>query len=371
MVNSEDRPIAEARARTSRLGPRATIEQFTIDELLGEGGMGEVYRATDNTLRRQVAIKVLHRQGVSAGVRLLREAQAMARLSNPNVVRVHQAGTKGGRVYLVMALVPGGTLRQWLEGERDWRDIVHMFIHAGRGLEAAHRAGLVHRDFKPDNVLIDEDGVPRVTDFGLAAAAGDFIDSSEDGAPGPLDVAITRSGQVMGTPRYMSPEQHLSARADARSDQFSFCVALWEALYKKLPLSGSNLGELATNVTTGRIDDAVDGQVPPPDPPGLAAGVAHRSGAALPLDGGAVRPARRTTRTALDRARSHRSRPLADRADREHDVDGDAGSRARTTAALPAGDAAVERSLGRADQGADPRTLRREPQPRPENAPLR
>ncbi len=191
----------------------ATYGRFVPLGVLGRGGMGVVLRARDPELDREVAIKVLTSMSADAAVRLQREAQAMAKLSHPNVVTVYEIGQLGDGRFLAMELVEGTTLRQWLETARPWREILTAFLACGRGLAAAHAAGLVHRDFKPENVLIGADGRPRVTDFGLAG-----IEAS-----------------IAGTPAYMAPEQWTGKEADARADVFAFCVALWEALYKTRP----------------------------------------------------------------------------------------------------------------------------------------
>lgn len=253
------------RPSRDRLEPGSTIGQFTIDGVLGAGGMGVVYSATDNTLQRQVAIKLVHSPGTEIRARLQREAQAMAKLRHPNVVRVHQAGTHAGAVYVVMEQIEGGTLRTWLDEEHDWKDIVDVFIQAGRGLEGAHAAGLVHRDFKPDNVLVETSGAVLVTDFGLAAVSGETDDAattSRHWDSSILQLAITRSGQVMGTPRYMSPEQYRGEPADARGDQFSFCVAMWEALYGHPPFRGDSFAELCDAVLDGELSPPSESKVP-------------------------------------------------------------------------------------------------------------
>ncbi|HYV43935.1 MAG TPA: serine/threonine-protein kinase [Myxococcaceae bacterium] len=224
---------------------------------LGRGGMGAVYAAYDPELDRRVAIKVVetpdptHAEQLQS--RLLREAQAMARVSHPNVVPIHDVGTTKDGVFMAMDLVEGQTMRGWLsESKRSSREILRAFIDAGRGLQAAHGAGLVHRDFKPDNVLIARDGRVMVTDFGLARLAATDLPAyrpsgvkaapSKDGpAPrsnsssGILSVELTRAGVVMGTPNYMSVEQYRGEIADERSDQFSFCASLYWALFKQRP----------------------------------------------------------------------------------------------------------------------------------------
>ncbi len=194
---------------------------------LGRGGMGIVYEAHDPDLDRHVAIKVVRdrRAGSAAGVRLIAEAQAMARLAHPHVVAVHEVGTIENQVYVVMELVPGDTLAAWLEQRpRPWREIVAMFVQAGEGLLAAHRAGLIHRDFKPSNVLVDHSGRARVGDFGLARHKDRASTSSPALAEG------SPNSNMAGTPAYMAPEQRFGAPIDARADQFAFAVSLYRAL---------------------------------------------------------------------------------------------------------------------------------------------
>ncbi len=226
--------------------------RYRIVRRIGSGGMGTVYAAFDPTLDRTVALKVIHDKVESADAeqRLLREAQAMARLNHPNVVTVHDAGTKDGRPYVAMEFVEGCDLQDWLRREkRGWREIVKLFVAAGQGLAAAHAAGLIHRDFKPGNVMVGDDDRVRVTDFGLARAAeaGDWDVAgkppgskarSADRAPttSALNTPLTQAGTVLGTPAFMAPEQVLDGRADHRSDQYAFCVSLYVALFGKHPL---------------------------------------------------------------------------------------------------------------------------------------
>ena len=249
--------------------PGVRLGRYRILESIGAGSMGAVYSAFDGKLRRQVAIKVLP-PGVGdeeAAARMFREAQALARLSHPNVVAVYDVDTWDGRVFVAMELVAGTNLRSWLTAQpRSWEEIRAVFVAAGRGLQAAHRQDLVHRDFKPDNVLIGEDGRVCVTDFGLARVirgettgpvddADNAVASGErvDGNPLPPDVVLTRTGALMGTPAYMAPEQHLGRTADAASDQFAFCVALYEAIHGVRPFAGETLAAIATNVVAGRV----------------------------------------------------------------------------------------------------------------------
>jgi tetratricopeptide (TPR) repeat protein len=220
------------------------VGRYTILDRIGAGGMGVVYAALDAELERKVAIKML-RAGRSAAdraadyeARLVTEARAMAQLSHPNVVAVFEIGRFGDQMFLVMELVDGETLSHWIaEKPRGWREIVAMFVAAGQGLAAAHSSGLVHRDFKPANVLVGRDGRVRVTDFGLA---------QDDARDNP-------SRAVAGTPYYMAPEQFRGDAADARTDQFNFCVALYRALYDEHPFAGATKSELADSVTSGRL----------------------------------------------------------------------------------------------------------------------
>jgi tetratricopeptide (TPR) repeat protein/tRNA A-37 threonylcarbamoyl transferase component Bud32 len=204
-----------------------------------------VYEAYDPQLDRKIAIKLLHERGAAeAEVRLLREGQALAKLAHPNVVAVHDVGlVEGdGSIFVAMELVDGLTLSAWLgERERDWTEIRDVMLQAGRGLLAAHEAGLVHRDFKPANVLVGRDGRVRVLDFGLARAVA-TADVAAAGAPtSTLGQTVTAAGTLMGTPAYMAPEQIASGDVGPRSDQFGFCVALYEALYGSRPFRGDDV----------------------------------------------------------------------------------------------------------------------------------
>jgi tetratricopeptide (TPR) repeat protein/predicted Ser/Thr protein kinase len=239
---------------------RPALGKYEVERILGMGGMGVVYAARDPELDRKVAIKLLRPDSrISASTlraRLGREAQAMARLSHPNVINVYEIGTHGEQVFVVMELIDGVTLGEWLrDNERSWREIVQAFVAAGEGLAAAHRAGVVHRDFKPDNVLISREGRVCVTDFGLARIARS--DSDPAAAPsGPvkaLDTNMTYSGLLVGTPAYMAPEQMRGEPTDARADLFSFCVALYEALYGTRPFLGDQVDELRAAVERGKL----------------------------------------------------------------------------------------------------------------------
>ena len=245
-VRKAPRPAAEMLAPGARLGRYVLVGQ------LGQGGMGTVYTAHDPDLDRNVAIKVLHatvaaHDATSGPQRLLREAQAMARLSHPNVVAVHDVGVVGSRLFIAMELIDGSDLRRWLaEQRRPWQAIVEVFVAAGAGLAAAHDAGIIHRDFKPDNVLIARNGRVLVGDFGLAAASS-AVPPREDrtlkswlGEAGSLTVP----GALMGTPAYMAPEQMDNGEITPAVDIFAFCVALHEAIHGQRPFRGDTVANL-------------------------------------------------------------------------------------------------------------------------------
>jgi serine/threonine protein kinase len=298
----------------------ASIGRYVVLGLVGRGGMGEVYAAYDHELDRKVAVKLLRVKpgnGVSLAEgrqRTLREAQAIARLSHSNVVIVYDVGTFEDQVFIAMEFVDGNTVTYWLQAqERSWREIVKVFMAAGRGLQAAHDKELVHRDFKPDNVMVTRDGQVRVMDFGLARqvsikgehdpVSGEFkpqprtiaeaaaaIDKDSGGgldgdgpstlvinhdAPvgpdtqeiqnsGLFDNQLTRTGAMMGTPAYMAPEQFLGTETDARTDQFSFCIALYEALYGERPFGGNSMFALTSNVVQGKVKEAPPNTKVPP-----------------------------------------------------------------------------------------------------------
>lgn len=257
------------------------LDRFTLLERIGGGAMGEVYVAYDPRLERKVAIKLVRRHQEAhehAEDRLLREAKIMAQVDHDNVIRVYDSGTCNGRVYIAMQYVAGYTLGNWLDARTDLsqparqRLVIRQFIKAGRGLQAAHEASIVHRDFKPDNVLVGLDEQPRVGDFGLARG----IASPLDGNTQPLgvygDPAHTRrawlrtdSDGVAGTPRYMSPEQWRGEKPDSRSDQFSFCVALYEALLGRSPFGGGSFAQLKQATMSGQfVEPPRMTELPPP-----------------------------------------------------------------------------------------------------------
>jgi eukaryotic-like serine/threonine-protein kinase len=240
--------------------------RYRIVDVLGRGGTAVVYRARSLELRRVVAIKILSVGADLDRLRRLRaEASTMARLSHPHVLAVMDVGTHEGQLFLVVEHVDAGTLRDWLSSPRPVEAVLDAFIQAGEGLAAAHRIGVVHRDFKPDNALIGRDGRVRVSDFGLARGlelASEVPSILPPGHTGDLDTPRTATGLVHGTPAYMAPEQLEGHAADAASDQFAFCVAVWEALHGQRPFAARTLDELRTVTREGRIQPSRGAAVP-------------------------------------------------------------------------------------------------------------
>ena len=273
-----DREEAEGGGEApEELSRGALVGRYIVLEKLGAGGMGVVYAAYDPELDRRVALKLLRRELIGRShdlrSRMTREAQALARLSHPNVVAVHDAGTFQGSVFLTMELIDGVTLGQWLsQRARSWREVVETFAKAGRGLAAAHASGFVHRDFKPANVLVSEDGRVRVVDFGLVRAgssekeeddAGALAAVGEGGDHGSVAThALTQTGAVLGTPAYMAPEQFERGTVDARADQWSFCAALFEALYGQRPFTANTREAVLVEAPKGKL-------APPPRAPAV------------------------------------------------------------------------------------------------------
>lgn len=225
--------------------------------------MGSVYVAFDPLLNRKIAIKILRISEETgeldapiARSRMLREAQAMAMCGHPNLVQVFDVGTYDNDVFIAMEFVEGVTLREWLDTHdpTDWRTILKKYLDAARGIAAAHSRNLIHRDFKPENVMVDKDGHVRVMDFGLTRHTGGEDAKNVMGTPLALAHALTQTGTIMGTPAYMAPEQFLADNTDARTDQFAFCVALFEGLYGYRPYSGTTMRELAKSVMVGEVD---------------------------------------------------------------------------------------------------------------------
>ncbi|MEM7155391.1 MAG: serine/threonine-protein kinase [Myxococcota bacterium] len=269
-LTDADEEVSPPPRRTASFMRGQTVGRYVVLSRLGVGGMGVVYVAYDPELDRRVALKLLHpavtrsspASTERAQRRLLREAQALAKLDHPNVVSVHDVGEYEGGVYIAMDFVEGVTLGAWArEEQRPQRELIEMYLHAGRGLAEAHKKGIVHRDFKPDNVMVGEDGRVRVLDFGLARPTGSGID--HETIPEDIELAVpsndalenplTEVGSVLGTPAYMAPEQHLREEAGAAADQFAFCVALWEAVYGKHPYGASSRVQLAMIVVQGDI----------------------------------------------------------------------------------------------------------------------
>jgi len=260
------------------------VDRYLVLDEIGAGAMGAVYRAHDPDLGRMVAIKLVHAGSSAArSTRLLREAQAIARVSHPNIVAIHDVGIHGDQVFITMELVEGPRLRDWMAaGPRTLREIVAVFEQAARGLAAAHDAGLVHRDFKPENVIIGDDGRVRVVDFGLVRwAEGDDAPAIGEAVVLALDQSITPAGAAVGTPRYMSPEQIRAAPVGPAADQFAYCVCLYEAVAGHRPFFGDHLAGLMKAVTAGEVR---------PWPPGC---VAPRWLRELVVRGLAVNPADR------------------------------------------------------------------------------
>jgi len=304
----------EAATDSEPLRRGATLGRYTVLGLVGRGAMGDVYAAFDPRLDRKVAVKLVRARAADGGaedarLRLLREAQTIAKLSHPNVVVVHDVGTIDDSVFIAMEYVDGFTVTGWLlAGRRTLAEILAVYRAAGRGLEAAHREGLIHRDFKPENVMIGRGGQVRVMDFGLArqlldgpeakdaverglaslsgggeagslresaptpaidvdldatmqlspaTASGSALGARSSASPSqPMDARLTQTGAILGTPAYMSPEQFQGRATDARTDQFSFCVALYEALYDKRPFAGNTVVALTKEVLAGKVADA-------------------------------------------------------------------------------------------------------------------
>lgn len=259
-----------AAIHAEKLPPAPTLGRYVVLDIVGEGAMGIVYSAYDPKLDRKVAIKLLHAEanpsrsgeGPSRQERFLREGRAMARLVHPNVVAVHDTGSTEGQVFVAMEYVDGWTLREWMTlQKRGVDDVLDCFRQAGCGLAAAHKAGIVHRDFKPDNVLVSREGVVKVGDFGLVsfsdAESGQMRESNDveerdrslaDSCSDELNSTVTQTGTRLGTALYMSPEQYDAADLSASTDQFSFCAALYEALCGVPPFAGNTGLEIRRSI---------------------------------------------------------------------------------------------------------------------------
>jgi len=265
---------------TKSLERGAQAGRYVVLRKVGAGAMGVVYAAYDPELDRTVALKLLQPDITSsnATTRLLREALALAKLSHPNAVAIYDVGTIDDDVWLAMEFVVGKTLGEWLElGRKPWREVLEVLRPAAVGLAAAHEAGLVHRDVKPDNVMLGDDGRLRVMDFGLARDYREPADLPDEDASAPhhdqsaeirsgrqvLSESVTRVGAIVGTPAYMSPEQIRGDATDGRTDQFAFCVMLWEALYGERPFRGDSFVELANQIVEGRLHTPTGGMAVP------------------------------------------------------------------------------------------------------------
>jgi len=247
---TDDTPLASPALDATAPGtdrPRETVGRYQVRRQLGQGGMGVVLAAWDPQLAREVAVKLVRGGSADGAARLVREARAMAAVRHANVIVVHDAGVIGDEVHVVMELVDGGTLADWFETKPAWQDVLARCRLAGAGLAAAHAVGLVHRDFKPHNVLLGKDGRVLVADFGLARSS-----------PGAVEVAsaLTAEGAIVGTPAYMAPEQHLGEAVGPPADQFAFAATVYEGLYAARPFPGTSLAAL--------IGQVLDGKVAPP-----------------------------------------------------------------------------------------------------------
>jgi eukaryotic-like serine/threonine-protein kinase len=225
------------------LHPGDRVGRYLVQDLVGSGAMGAVYAALDTELDRKVAIKLVHRSAAAFAARMRREAQALARVADRGVVAVHDVGTYNDKIYIAMELVTGGTFKTWLlQAPRTLPEILAVTLAVARGLAAAHEVGLVHRDVKADNILVDDHGVARIGDFGLAADVGERW--AEGSGADPVSTELTASGTLLGTPAYMSPEQLAGHAATQRSDQFSFCVTVYEAVFGRRPYTGTTIDEI-------------------------------------------------------------------------------------------------------------------------------
>jgi serine/threonine protein kinase len=250
---------------TPRLRPGDVVERYSVFGLLGSGGMAEVYRARDTRLGRDVALKLVRpvSEGSTCGMlcsMLMREARTLAALSHPGILMVHDVGEHEGCVYLAMELVDGVTLRDWASGVEDFKERMRVLLDAGRALAAAHAARVVHRDVKPDNILVASSGRVVVSDFGLARSLADVDEGGQAcGCAGGATVEIGLDGLVVGTPHYMSLEQHEGRAADSRSDQFGFAVTSWEVIYGSLPFFGDEIDAIREAVRSQRIVPPLEG----------------------------------------------------------------------------------------------------------------
>ena len=305
-VAGEEPPLEERDAQMQeRIGGR-----YTVLRMVGRGGMGTVYEAHDESLGRKVAIKVLRadliepEQRQEHSSRLLREARLLAAIYHPHVLNVYDVGVWREQVFMAVQFIEGTTLRDWLKRQSPpWRQILDIYLKVGGGLAEAHKLGLVHRDIKPGNVMMEHTGRPWLVDFGLACAIGGevrLMDSiaMEGLSDDLLASTVTHTGTVMGTPAYMAPEQHLGQDTDERTDQFSFCAALFESLYGRRAFAGHNRQEVKDAVCAGQIRQRPEGPIPADVYNVLARGMARQPDArypSLPMLLDALRDAADTT----------------------------------------------------------------------------
>ena len=274
--------------RSASASAVARVARYVLLDRLGEGGMGVVWSAYDPELDRRIAVKLIRGEADDAArQRFIREARAMAQLHHPAIVAIHDVGTTGEHAYIAMELVRGVTLRDWLKDDtRSWRTVLATFVRAGEGVAVAHRAGVVHRDFKPANVMVAEDGRAVVLDFGLARAPTSGAEEAEPDAADPnswASIDVTRTAGVVGTPAYMAPEQIAGAAFDGRADQFAFCVAAYEALFGVAPFSRDSLASMVGAMAAGNIAAPVSTQrVPSRIRRALGRGLAYDPGSRWP-----------------------------------------------------------------------------------------
>lgn len=273
MVSPVELRLARARLNRSlfeRGDEHARLGRFVVLEQLGAGAMGQVHAAYDPQLDRKVALKLLRFSDAAQSdrvdrdrERLLREARAMANIGHPNVLTVFEVGTVDSEVFIAMEYAGGGTLREWAaEERRSWPEILAACLQAAAGLSAAHRAGLIHRDFKPDNVLLTGDGHVRVADFGLVGVSAERLWPGRELESTGATTTLTQDGAIVGTPAYMAPELQGPREASPAADQFAFCVSMWELLFGRRPFAGTSYRELARNAEAGELADPANSDVP-------------------------------------------------------------------------------------------------------------
>lgn len=273
--------LRDVKARLFDRDVPVSVGRYPVERRIGRGGMGTVYEAVDAELGRKVALKVML-PGDANAARTKAEARTLAQLSHPNIVTVHEVGQHAERVFLAMEYIEGRTLADWLASGPSVDAILGVFRQAGQGLAAAHEAGITHRDFKPTNVLIREDGHVKVIDFGLSRAPVGEAGPDTEG-----DVGLTRTGALLGTPAYMSPEQFRGEPVDARTDVFAFAVVLYEALTGQRPFEGDDVHSLAKAVLAGKRPSTRNPRIPPsvwkPLSRALEADLARRPRSLAPL----------------------------------------------------------------------------------------